>query len=79
VDHHCSCSHPQPFELFDYVGIDVTQFVSEAWVKYAERGMLPMDLIKPSPLMTKMVYEDKTLGRKTGKGFFDVSSSTILG
>ena len=37
-----------------------------------------MDLIKPSPLMTKMVHEDKTLGRKTGKGFFDVSEWALF-
>lgn len=32
-----------------------------------------MELVKQSPLMRKMVHEDKHLGRKTGKGFFDVS------
>lgn len=67
-----------PFELSDYTGIDITQAVAEAWVEYANRGMIPMELIKPVPLMGQMVKEGR-LGRKTGKGFFDVSAVTWMG
>ncbi|TXT08895.1 hypothetical protein VHUM_03023 [Vanrija humicola] len=61
-----------PFELFDMVGLDITKFVSEGWREYAERGLIPKDLVAPSPLIEKMVADGK-LGRKAGKGFYDVS------
>ncbi|KAL1405723.1 hypothetical protein Q8F55_007393 [Vanrija albida] len=59
-----------PFELFDMVGLDITKFVSEGWKEYAERGLIPAELVKPSPLIEKMVSEGK-IGRKAGKGFYD--------
>ncbi|BEI83145.1 hypothetical protein CcaverHIS002_0310130 [Cutaneotrichosporon cavernicola] len=64
-----------PFELFDYVGNDVTEFVSQAWVPYADKGLLPKELVKPVPMLTKMVAEGK-LGRKSGAGFYDYSDAS---
>jgi 3-hydroxyacyl-CoA dehydrogenase len=49
-----------PFELLDYVGIDIHKFINDN---------APEGERKPSPLIDRMVAEGK-LGMKTGEGFY---------
>jgi 3-hydroxyacyl-CoA dehydrogenase len=54
-----------PFELADYVGLDVTKFIIDGWhEKYPDNP-----LFTPSPLLDQKVAEGK-LGTKTGEGFY---------
>lgn len=54
-----------PFELVDYVGLDVTKFIIDGWnEKYPDNP-----LFEPSPLLNQKVAEGK-LGTKTGEGFY---------
>lgn len=62
-----------PFELLDFIGLDTTQFIAQGWISKAEEGLVPLDLIKPTDLMAKLVEQGK-LGRKSGAGFYDYSS-----
>ncbi|XP_072050794.1 hydroxyacyl-coenzyme A dehydrogenase, mitochondrial-like isoform X1 [Amphiura filiformis] len=58
--------HPMgPFELADYIGLDVIQFVMQGW--HADFPDQP--LFNPSPLVDKLVSEGK-LGIKSGEGFY---------
>lgn len=58
--------HPMgPFELSDYVGLDVTKFIIDGWHKRFPDN----PLFKPSPLLDKLVQEGK-LGVKSGEGFY---------
>ncbi|XP_071510230.1 hydroxyacyl-coenzyme A dehydrogenase, mitochondrial-like [Diadema antillarum] len=54
-----------PFELTDYVGIDVIKFILDGW----HENYPDEDLFKPSPTINKLVAEGK-LGIKTGEGFY---------
>ena len=60
-----------PFELADYVGLDTTKFIVDGWYKTG-KGLKGEKLVQPSPLLDSLV-KNKTLGRKTGKGFYDYS------
>lgn len=53
-----------PFELADFIGLDVTLGV----MKYLH-GVLKDEKYKPSPTIERLVREGK-LGKKTGEGFF---------
>lgn len=58
--------HPMgPFELSDYVGLDVTKFIIDGWHKRFPDN----PLFNPSPLLDKFVQEGK-LGVKSGEGFY---------
>lgn len=62
-----------PLELFDLTGIDTTHYLTLGWQEYAKRGLLPEELVAPTKLMAEMV-EKGEIGRKSGKGFYDVST-----
>lgn len=51
---------------------DTTSYISQGWQEKAEKTGISADLVKPIPLLEQMVKEGK-LGRKSGKGFYDVS------
>uniref|UniRef100_A0A3B4Z426 3-hydroxyacyl-CoA dehydrogenase n=1 Tax=Stegastes partitus TaxID=144197 RepID=A0A3B4Z426_9TELE len=54
-----------PFELADYVGLDILKFIMDGW-----REMHPNStLFASSELIDKLVAEGK-LGKKTGEGFY---------
>jgi 3-hydroxybutyryl-CoA dehydrogenase len=55
-----------PFEIMDFVGVDVALFVME--ILHREMG----EKYRPCPLLKKMVRAGY-LGQKTGKGFYDWS------
>uniref|UniRef100_A0A2R5L8S1 Hydroxyacyl-coenzyme A dehydrogenase, mitochondrial n=1 Tax=Ornithodoros turicata TaxID=34597 RepID=A0A2R5L8S1_9ACAR len=58
--------HPMgPFELSDYVGLDVTKFIIDGW----HQRFPDNPLFKPSPLLDKLISEGK-LGVKSGEGFY---------
>lgn len=61
-----------PLELFDLTGIDTTHYLTLGWQEYVKRGMLPEELVRPTKMMADMV-EKGEIGRKSGKGFYDVS------
>jgi 3-hydroxyacyl-CoA dehydrogenase len=54
-----------PFELADFVGLDVNKFIIDGW-----HSRFPDNpLFAPSPKLNQLVKEGK-LGRKTGEGFY---------
>ncbi|KAM7304632.1 hydroxyacyl-coenzyme A dehydrogenase, mitochondrial [Ixodes scapularis] len=58
--------HPMgPFELADYVGLDVTKFIIDGW----HERFPDNPLFNTSPLLDRLVQEGK-LGVKTGEGFY---------
>ena len=60
------CNWPMgPNEIMDLAGVDVCGFAMEAMYK-----MTGEERYKPSPLFKKMI-DEKKLGRKTGKGFYE--------
>lgn len=63
-----------PLELFDLTGIDTTHYLTLGWQEYAKRGLLPEELVRPTKMMADMV-EKGEIGRKSGKGFYDVSAA----
>lgn len=54
-----------PFELADYVGLDVNKFILDGWMKKFPNH----PLFQPVPILEKLVAEGK-LGVKTGEGFY---------
>ncbi|KAF9505931.1 hypothetical protein BS47DRAFT_482153 [Hydnum rufescens UP504] len=62
-----------PLELTDFVGLDTSKFIADGWrerIETSEEELhIPLHILKPSPLMEKLVSEGK-LGRKTGEGIF---------
>jgi len=60
-----------PFELADFVGLDVLQFIAEAW-----GGRGDPSLKMPESKLLKELVAKGHLGKKTGKGFYDWSSGT---
>lgn len=63
--------HPMgPFELADYVGLDVTKFIIDGWHKKFPDN----PLFKPSAYLDKLIAENK-LGIKTGEGFYKYDKS----
>ncbi len=56
-----------PFELIDFTGVDISYHA----LKYYEKAISPD--YKPPEFLEKMV-EEKRLGKKTGKGFYDWSA-----
>ena len=59
-----------PFRLFDLIGIDVHVHASEAL--YAD---LSEPRMAPPPRLRRMVRRRDSLGRKSGRGFYDYGSA----
>jgi 3-hydroxybutyryl-CoA dehydrogenase len=59
-----------PLKLLDYVGLDTTLAIAEVFMAEFQDGKY-----RPSPLIRRMVRAG-TLGRKTGKGFYEWSSAS---
>jgi len=61
------CGYPMgPVVLLDYVGLDTTQSIAEGW----EQRYPQEQLFKVPQLLRKLV-DEKRLGRKSGKGFYE--------
>ncbi len=62
-------NHPMgPFELADYIGLDIVQHMAEnLWQTYREPRLAP------PPLLQRLVLA-RQLGRKSGLGFYDYSA-----
>ncbi|MFN0207174.1 MAG: 3-hydroxyacyl-CoA dehydrogenase family protein [Planctomycetota bacterium] len=61
------CGYPMgPVHLLDYVGLDTTQSIAEGW----EQRYPQEQLFKVPQLLRKLV-DEKRLGRKSGKGFYE--------
>lgn len=64
------CGYPMgPFTLLDFVGLDTTLYIADImFEEYREKRFAP------PPLLKQMVQAGR-LGRKSGRGFYDYSSS----
>ncbi len=62
-----------PFELMDLIGIDINYSVSQTVFK----EMFNDPRFKPSLLQGEMVHAN-TLGRKSGRGFYDYTEGTAI-
>jgi len=51
---------------------DTTSYISQGWQEKAKQGQISEELVKPIPMLDEMVKQGR-LGRKSGKGFYDVS------
>ncbi|KAG1136349.1 hypothetical protein G6F37_010464 [Rhizopus arrhizus] len=58
-----------PFELSDFIGLDTMKFIVDGWHK---EGKIDPAFTQPSKALDKLISEG-SLGRKTGKGFYDYS------
>jgi 3-hydroxyacyl-CoA dehydrogenase len=52
--------------------VDTTSYISQGWQEKAKQGQISEELVKPIPMLEEMVKQGR-LGRKRGKGFYDVS------
>lgn len=59
--------------MLDFIGLDTASHIVSGWQEKAEQGLIDKKLVEPSPLMQKMIEEGR-LGRKSGRGFYDVGS-----
>jgi 3-hydroxyacyl-CoA dehydrogenase len=59
--------------LLDFIGLDTASHIVSGWQDKADQGLIDKKLVEPSPLMQKMIGEGR-LGRKSGRGFYDVGS-----
>ncbi|CAK9780323.1 unnamed protein product [Cutaneotrichosporon oleaginosum] len=59
-----------PFELADYVGLDLSLLIAKGWIEYGKRGLVPDYLVGESKLVRSMVEQGRT-GRKSGRGFYE--------
>lgn len=51
---------------------DTTSYISQGWREKAKQGEISEELVRPIPMLDEMVKKGH-LGRKSGKGFYDVS------
>jgi 3-hydroxyacyl-CoA dehydrogenase len=62
----------QPFKLLDFIGLDTASHIVSGWEDKAEKGLIEKSAVQPVRLLQKMIAEGR-LGRKSGRGFYDVS------
>lgn len=61
------CNFPMgPVHLLDYVGLDTTQFIADGW-----ETRYPKEELFKVPGMLKKLVQEKRLGRKSGRGFYE--------
>ena len=70
------CGHPMgPLKLLDFIGLDTAHNIVDGWREKADEGLIDPRVVEPNKTVQDLIKAGQ-MGRKSGKGFYDVSYSS---